>query len=67
MATKRNEMPRWSDEQLAEMMSLINGSDSVELKLTVPTDEHRATIARPAHRPGGGRSHARPSSSTRRT
>ena len=46
MATKRNEMPRLSDTQLAEMMALMKGSDSVELKLTVATDEHRATIAR---------------------
>jgi hypothetical protein len=44
MATKR-EMPRLSDAQLAEMMSLMKGSDSVELKLTVPADTHRATIA----------------------
>ena len=46
MATKRNEMPRLSDAQLAEMMALMKGSDSVELKLTVATEEHRATIAR---------------------
>jgi hypothetical protein len=46
MATKRTEMPRLSDTQLAEMMALMKGSDSVELKLTVATDEHRATIAR---------------------
>ena len=46
MATKRNETPRLSDEQLAEMMALMKGSDSVELKLTVPADTHRATIAK---------------------
>ena len=46
MATKRNETPRLSDEQLAEMMALMKGSDSVELKLTVPADSHRATIAK---------------------
>lgn len=45
MATKRTETPRWSDQQLAELMSLIRGADSVELKLTVPAGEHRATIA----------------------
>jgi hypothetical protein len=45
MATKR-EMPRLSDSQLAEMMALMKGSDSVELKLTVPADSHRATIAK---------------------
>jgi hypothetical protein len=44
MATKRNQTPRWSDEQMLTLMSLISGSDSVELKLTVPTGEHRATI-----------------------
>jgi hypothetical protein len=45
MATKRNETPRWSDEELAHLMELIRGADSVELKLTVPVGEHRATIA----------------------
>jgi hypothetical protein len=37
--------PRLSDEQLAQVMNLIKGSDSVELKVTVPTAEHRATVA----------------------
>jgi hypothetical protein len=36
---------RLSDDQLQEMMKLIKGADSVELKLTVPEDQHRATIA----------------------
>jgi hypothetical protein len=45
MAAKRNERPRFSDEQMAELMELIRGADSVELKLTVPSGEHRATIA----------------------
>src|SRR5262245_38082185 len=44
MATKRTETPRWTDAQLAELMSLISGADSVELKLTVPAAEHRATV-----------------------
>jgi hypothetical protein len=44
MATKRNETPRWSDEEMVRLMSLIKGSDSVELKLTVPTGDQRATI-----------------------
>ena len=44
MATKRNETPRWSDEEMATLMSLIRGSDSVELKLTVPAGDQRATI-----------------------
>jgi hypothetical protein len=35
---------RLTDEQLAELMSLIRGADSVELKLTVPLADQRATI-----------------------
>jgi hypothetical protein len=45
MATKRTETPRWSDTQMAEMMELIREADSVELKLTIPSAEQRATIA----------------------
>ena len=41
---RRNETPRWSDEEMRTLMSLIRGSDSVELKLTVPTEDQRATI-----------------------
>ena len=37
--------PAASAEQLAALLTAMKGSDSVELKLTVPTDEHRATIA----------------------
>ena len=36
--------PRLTDLELAEMMRLIKGADSVELKLTVPADTQRATI-----------------------
>ena len=36
MATKTPVRPGLSDEQLGELMSLLGGSDSVELKLTVP-------------------------------
>ena len=36
---------RLSDEDLVRMMGLMKGSDSVELKLTVPVASHRATIA----------------------
>jgi hypothetical protein len=32
-----------SDEQLQEMLALAGGSDSVELKLTVPEEHHRST------------------------
>jgi hypothetical protein len=35
---------RLSDKQLQELMKLIKGADSVELKLTIPDDQQRATI-----------------------
>jgi hypothetical protein len=44
MATKTPVRPALSDTQLAEMMSLLRGSDTVELKLTVPDSEQRAAI-----------------------
>lgn len=34
-----------SDEDLAELVGLVKGSDSVELKLTVPEAHHRSTVA----------------------
>ena len=34
-----------SDEQLGELLGLIKGADSVELKLTVPDADQRSTIA----------------------
>ncbi|HEU5009076.1 MAG TPA: hypothetical protein VFT33_00105 [Gaiellaceae bacterium] len=37
-------MKRLTDEQLAAMLELARKSDSVELKLTVPAADHRATI-----------------------
>jgi hypothetical protein len=43
MATKTP--VRLSDAQLAEMMELLRGSDTVELKLTVPSAQQRAAIA----------------------
>jgi hypothetical protein len=36
--------PRLSDVQITEMMKLMKGSDSVELKVTVPLQAHGATI-----------------------
>ncbi len=44
--TSRNasDRTRLSDEQLQELMKLMKGADSVELKLTIPDDHHRATI-----------------------
>jgi hypothetical protein len=44
MATKTPMRPGMSDEQLGEMMGLLRGSDSVELKLTVPAAQQRAAI-----------------------
>lgn len=37
--------PQLSDERLAELMDLIKGSDSVELKLTVPEEYGRSAAA----------------------
>jgi hypothetical protein len=37
--------PRLSDEELAHALTLVRQSDSVELKLTIPTGEQRATLA----------------------
>lgn len=36
--------PRLTDEQLTEVLRLLKGSDSVELKVTIPQTEHRATL-----------------------
>jgi hypothetical protein len=36
--------PALSDEQLVEMLSLIKGSDSVELKLTIPESSQRSAV-----------------------
>ncbi len=44
MATKTPERPSLTDEQLPELMGLLRGSDSVELKLTVPPEQQRAAI-----------------------
>jgi hypothetical protein len=44
MATKTPVRPTLTDAQLAEIMSLLRGSDTVELKLTVPASEQRAAI-----------------------
>jgi hypothetical protein len=37
--------PRLLDDQLVELMQLVQGSDSIELKATVPDTSHRATLA----------------------
>jgi hypothetical protein len=36
--------PRLADDQVAELLQLIRGADSVELKLTVPASDQRATV-----------------------
>ena len=36
--------PRLSDEQLIELLALLEGSDSVELKLTVAESEQRSAV-----------------------
>ena len=55
-----------------QLLELVKGADSVELKLTVPSSSHRATIQGLPHRSGRGRAapglllrHARTSISTR--
>jgi hypothetical protein len=37
--------PRVIDDDLLELLELVRGSDSIELKATVPDEAHRATIA----------------------
>jgi len=44
MTTPIEEGPRLSDEQIVEIMRLMKGSDSVELKVSIPAGAHRATI-----------------------
>ncbi len=46
MATqaKRRRLSELSGEELDSLLGLIGSSDSVELKVTLPADEHRATI-----------------------
>ncbi len=44
MATATSVRPGLTDAQLSELMSLLRGSDSVELKLTVPPAQQRAGV-----------------------
>jgi hypothetical protein len=44
MTATRRQSPRLRDDQLAELLSLIKGSKTVELKLTVPDDARYATL-----------------------
>jgi len=46
MATStRKKLIELSDEDLQQLVGLVKGSDSVELKLTVPEEHHRSTAA----------------------
>ena len=40
-----NATPMLSAAQVAELLRLIKGADSVELKLTVPDGDHRSAVA----------------------
>jgi hypothetical protein len=40
----RTEPPTIPDDQLRELVGLIRGADSVELKLTVPDEDRRSTV-----------------------
>jgi hypothetical protein len=45
LATRTNQRARQlSDEDLAKVLELVKGSDSVELKVTIPQTSHRATL-----------------------
>ena len=44
MAAKTPVRPGMTDEQLGELMGLLRGSDTVELKLTVPAEQQRTAI-----------------------
>ncbi len=44
MSTTRTTPPRLSDEDVGRVIALLKDSDTVELKLTIPESEHRATI-----------------------
>ncbi len=43
-----------TDEEAGELLGLLEGADSVELKLTVPDADHRSTVAGPRPRPARG-------------
>ena len=44
MATATTPRPALGDKELQELLELIKGADSVELKLTVPEEDQRSTI-----------------------
>ena len=45
MSTATMSPARLTDEQLGEVLELVKGADSVELKLTVPESSQRSTVA----------------------
>ena len=45
MAKTQREVPALSGEQLSELLKLLKGADSVELKLTVPESDQRSAVA----------------------
>src|SRR5436190_18400799 len=45
MSATTTARPTFSDEELARLVELIKGADSVELKLTVPEAHQRSTVA----------------------
>ena len=44
MSTTESMAAELSGEELGRLLKLMKGADTVELKLTVPTSEHRAAI-----------------------
>jgi len=44
MTVPTKERPARSDAELQELIALIEGADSVELKLTLPDSDQRSTI-----------------------
>ena len=45
MATTQKRLTALPDDELEELLNLTKGADSVELKLTVPEEDQRATVA----------------------
>jgi hypothetical protein len=45
MAKRTSERATLTDEQLSELLDLVKGADSVELKATIPDTDQRSTIA----------------------
>jgi hypothetical protein len=45
MATAKAEAPRLSDEELGQLLELLRGADSAELKLTLPEEGQRSAVA----------------------